>query len=110
MLSAKALESQCNECHGASEQAPRADRARAVREEYDALKTVRDQMKLARTLIKHVNDKNRRESLNDAYQQAEVPLKLATDAGHQFVYDDLRHYVAIARARVDALLSRLANR
>jgi len=40
VLSAKALESECNECHGAREQAPRAERARAVREEYDALKAV----------------------------------------------------------------------
>jgi hypothetical protein len=110
VLSARALASQCDQCHGAGQQAPRVDRAQAVREEYEALTAVRDQMKLARTLIRQVDDKSRRESLEDAYRQAEVPLTLAIDAGHQFVYDDLRGDVAIARARLDALLARLVVR
>jgi Cytochrome c554 and c-prime len=110
VLSARALASQCDKCHGAKQQAPRVDRAQAVREEYEALTMVRDQLKLARTLIKQVDDKDHRESLEDACRQVEVPLTLAIDAGHQFVYDDLRHDVAIARARLDALLARLVIR
>jgi hypothetical protein len=67
-------------------------------------------MKLARSLIKRVADKQRRASLTAASQQAEVPLTRAMDAGHQFVDSDLREYLAVARARVEALLASLANR
>jgi len=97
VLSAKALATECNECHGAGEIAPRAERARRVREQYEALREVREQMKLAQSLITRVDDKKRRASLTEAYQRAEVPLKRAVDAGHQFVYADLREYLAAAR-------------
>lgn len=110
LLSAKALASACHECHGPRERAPRADRSGEVREQYEALTAVREEMKLAQALIKRVDDKKRRASLTDAYQQAEVPLKRAIDAGHQFVYAELREYLDVARTRVEALLSNLANK
>lgn len=110
VLSAKALASECNECHGPGELAPRAARAREVQEQYEALKAVREQMKVAQSLIKRVDDKKRRASLTEAYQQAEVPLIRAVEAGHQFIYADLREYLAVARSRVEALLSNIANR
>jgi nitrate/TMAO reductase-like tetraheme cytochrome c subunit len=110
VLSAKALASECSDCHGPGERAPRSERARQVREQYEALAVVREQMKLAQSLIKRVDDKTRRASLTEAYQQAEVPLRRAVDAGHQFVYGDLREYLAVARTRVEALLSSMANR
>lgn len=110
LLSPKALASACNGCHGPGEVAPRAERARQVREQYEGLAVVRDQMKLAQSLIKRVNDKTRRSSLTQRYQQVEVPLKRALDAGHRFVYGELREYLALAQSRVEALLSGLANR
>lgn len=110
VLSAKALASECNECHGPAERAPRAERARLVREEYEALKIVREQMKLAQSLINRIEDKKRRAALADAYQQAEVPVQEAVDAGHQFVYADLHEFVAVARSRVEALLTDIAAR
>lgn len=110
ILSPKALASQCNACHGPGERAPRADRARQVREQYEALRVVREQMKLAQSLIKRVDDKARRTELAQAYQQAEVPLQRAVHAGHRFVYADLREHLALAQTRVEALLSSLANR
>ena len=110
VLSPKALESQCNECHGPRELAPRAARARQVREQYEGLTVVREQMKLAQSLIKRVDDRKRRASLTEAYEQAQVPLTRAVHAGHKFVYDDLREYLAVAQERVEALLSTLANR
>jgi len=110
LLSAKALAAACNQCHGAGDVAPRSERARQVREQYEDLTAVRDQMKLAQTLIKRVNDKSRRASLTEAYRQAEIPLKRAVDAGHRFVYDELRTDLSVARARVQALLTSLANR
>jgi hypothetical protein len=48
--------------------------------------------------------------LTDALQQAQVPLTRAVNAGHRFVYDDLRENLATAQKRVEALLSTLANR
>jgi len=109
VLSAKALAGECNGCHGPGERAPRALRAQDVREEYDALQAVRQQMKLAQSLIRRVADKQRRAWLTEAYRQVEIPVQRAVDAGHQFVYEDLREQLAVARTRVEALLSSLAN-
>jgi hypothetical protein len=110
VLSPKALAARCNTCHGPGELAPRAERAQHVREQYEQLAEVRDQMKQAQSLIKRVNDKARRAALNDAYEQAQVPLTRAINAGHMFVYDELRTHLAVARQRVEALLASLANR
>jgi hypothetical protein len=110
LLSPKALASQCNQCHGPGEQAPRAERARQVRDQYEGLKVVREQMKLAQSLIRRVDNKTRRTELTQAYEQAQVPLTRAVNAGHKFVYDELREYLGVAQQRVEALLNRLANR
>lgn len=110
LLSPKALASQCNQCHGPGEQAPRAERARMVREQYEGLSAVREQMKLANSLIKRVDDKARRSELAQQLEQAQVPLTRAVNGGHKFVYDDLREYLGVAQKRVEALLNRLANR
>jgi len=40
----------------------------------------------------------------------EVPLTRAVNAGHRFVYDELRENLAVAQRRVEAVLSTLANR
>jgi hypothetical protein len=81
-----------------------------VREQYEGLVAVREQMKLAQSLIRRVDDQKRRATLTDALQQAQVPLTRAVNAGHRFVYDDLRENLATAQKRVEALLSTLANR
>lgn len=110
VLSAKALASQCSDCHGPNEVAPRAERVRHVREQYEGLAAVREQMKLAKSLIKRVDDKKRRAVVTQAYELAEVPLKRAVDAGHRFEYGELREYLAVAQTRAGALLSNLSNR
>ena len=74
LLSAKALESRCNECHGEKEVAPRAQRAKQVRELYESVAVVREQLKLAENVIKRVNDKVRRQELQDQLDQAKVPM------------------------------------
>ena len=88
----------------------RAGRVQHVRELYAGLGALRDQLKLARTLIKRVDDKTRRAALQSQLEQAEVPVTRAVNAGHAFVYDDLVSNLAVAQQRADALLSRLANR
>jgi hypothetical protein len=66
-------------------------------------------LKFARPLVNRVADKARRARLDDAYQQAEVPLIQAVQAGHQFAYDDLKERLSVARQRIEALLGQLAN-
>lgn len=110
VLSPKGLASACGSCHGAGEVAPRAGRVESVRARYEDLTAVRGQLKLAESLIKRVNDRNRRAGLTRALADAQASLSRAVAAGHQFVYDDLNTYMATARQRVEALLSTLDGR
>ena len=107
--SARAIETQCRQCHGPSGIAPRPERAEAARTLYEALNESRDVMKSARSLVNRTRDKARRAQLDAAYQQAEVPLIQAVHAGHAFVYDDLKERLSLARQRIEALLGAIAN-
>ena len=107
--SARALETQCAQCHGVNRIAPRPERAEAARTLYDGLHESRDLMKTVRSLVDRVNEKSRRAQLEEAYRQAEVPLIEAVQAGHQFVYDDLKGRLSVARQRMEVLLAQLAN-
>lgn len=106
---ARALETQCAQCHGPNRIAPRPERAEAARTLYDALHDSRDLMKSARSLVNRVTDKSRRAQLDEAYRQAEIPLIEAVQAGHQFVFDDLKERLSVARQRIEALFGQLAN-
>jgi hypothetical protein len=110
VLSPRALASKCGECHGPDEVAPRAGRVEAVRAQYERLAAVREQVKQAQSLIKRVSDQKRRADLTSALDRAQAPLVRAVEAGHKFVYDDLKAQLATAQQRVDALLNALANR
>ena len=66
-------------------------------------------MKTAKTLIGRVNDRTRRAQLEEAYQQADVPLIQAVQAGHEFVYNTLRERLAVAAQRLEALFAEIAN-
>jgi hypothetical protein len=107
--SARALETECAQCHGPNRVAPRPERAEAARTLYDALHESRDLLRTVRSLINQVSDNARRAQLEEAYQQAEVPLIQAIRAGHEFVYDDLKERLSVARQRMGTLLGELAN-
>jgi hypothetical protein len=107
--SARALETRCAQCHGPNRIAPRQERAEAARTLYNTLHESRDLMKTVRLLVNRVSDKPRRTQLDEAHQQAEVPLIQAVQAGHQFVSDDLKEHLSVARERIEALLGQLAN-
>ena len=107
--SPRTLETQCRQCHGPNGLAPRAEYAEAARTLYDALNESRDLMKSTRSLVNRVRDRARKAALDEAYQQAEVPLIQAVQAGHKFVYDDLKERLSLARQRLEALLGQLAN-
>ncbi len=108
-LSPKALEAQCASCHGAGKIAPRPEYAAQARMADEGLREARALLKDARNAIGRVKDTARRASLEQAAQQAEVPIIEATQAGHQFVFDQLAERLNTARARLAALFERLAN-
>jgi hypothetical protein len=109
LLSPKALQSRCSTCHGATGIAPNTDRPADAQLLLTDVTAVRDSLDEARGLIGRVRDANRKAELEEQYRQAEVPLIEAVQAGHEFVYDNLRDRLSLARTRTDALLERLAN-
>ena len=63
----------------------------------------------AAPLIRRVTDQDRRQSLEEDYQQAEVPLIEAVQAGHSFVFGTSQERREVARRRAEALIEKLAN-
>lgn len=108
-LSPKALEGQCASCHGAGKIAPHPEFPARGRLALAGLRDARAQLKDARGAIARVKDPARRKALEEAAQQAEVPIIEATQAGHAFVYDQLDERLTTARVRLNALFERLAN-
>jgi hypothetical protein len=70
---------------------------------------VRTRLKAAQSIIRRIRDKGVRATFEEQWRQAEVPLIEARNAGHEFVFDDLRERLARARQRADALMDALAN-
>lgn len=110
LLSPKALESECNSCHGRGKKAERPEYASDARALMQSVRDVRQLLNNARPIIKGTKDAALRTSLEYDYDQAQVPLTEAVHAGHAFVFTDARERLGVARARADALLERLANR
>ena len=110
LLSPKAVASECNRCHGPRGSAPRTDRATQARDQYEALNVVRQELKLADSLIKRVEDRDRRTRLREAHNAVQTPLTRAIAAGHRFVYQDMNDYLAVAQRLVQDLLGSLVNR
>lgn len=108
-LSPKALESQCASCHAAGKVAPHPEFPAQGRKAVEGLREVRALLKDVRAAIGRVKDPARRASLEQAAQQAEVPIIEATQAGHAFVFDQLDERLTTARARLAALFDRIAN-
>lgn len=73
------------------------------------VREVRATLTEARSLIRRVKDPNRRLALEEQWRQAEVPVIEAAQAGHEFVFTNLRERLAMARQRADALMDALAN-
>lgn len=109
LLSPKALESQCGKCHGENRTAQRPDDPAHAREMLENILEIRRLLDESRSLIRRVKDERRREILDEAYRQAEVPLMEAVIAGHSFVFEALHERRDVARRRAEALLEQLAN-
>ena len=109
LLSPRGLERQCAECHGPDGRAPRPGRSEDARLLLESVNDVRASLGVARRLLDGVRDQARRDQLEEAYQQAEVPLVQAVQSAHQFVFEALRERLSVARQRTAALLEALAN-
>jgi hypothetical protein len=108
-LSPRALESRCAQCHGARKVAPHPEFAANGRLALEGLRETRQALRDARRAIERVKDPARRKALEEDARNAEAPIIEATQAGHAFVYDQLEERLETARARLSALLERLAN-
>ena len=109
LLSPRSLESQCNSCHGPGKPQARPERAAEARLLMTEVHEVRTTLNQAQSIIKRIKDKTARAAFDEAWKQAEVPLIEARNAGHEFVFDNLKERLDRAKTRADALLDRLAN-
>lgn len=109
LLSPRQLEGQCASCHGEGRVAPNPDFAPEGRLMLEGIRDARAQLKEVNSVIRKINDKDRRARLEADARQAAVPLTEATDAGHAFVFQGLKERLEVARERIAALYERLAN-
>ena len=109
LLSSRSLERQCDRCHGEGKIVARPGYAASARRLLEDIESVRRSLAAAETLLEHVPAGERRTRLEEAYQQAEVPLVEAAHDGHAFVFDAAVDRLSVARKRVVALLVELAG-
>ncbi|MDP1572316.1 MAG: cytochrome c3 family protein [Vicinamibacterales bacterium] len=109
LLSPRALQNACATCHGPRSAQPRPERATDAGILMTGVREVRATLDEARSLIRRVKDPARRTALETQWQQAEVPLIEAAQAGHEFIFTNLRERLNTARTRAEALMVTLAN-
>jgi Cytochrome c554 and c-prime len=107
--SPKAIEGQCQRCHGERSAQPRPGRAANARTMIQGIRDVRAQLRDADAAIGRIKDQARRTRLRADADQVRVPLVQAADAGHAFVYDGLQERLQTARTRLVALQEQVAN-
>lgn len=107
--SPKGLYNHCSSCHGPDGIAPRPNRAAEGQLLLEGIQEVRAMLNEADSLIDRIDDADRRRQAEYDWQQAEVPLIEAANAGHAFIFDNLKERLDTARTRAEALLQRLAN-
>lgn len=107
LVSPRGLEQRCQQCHGPTGLEPREGRAAQARLMLEGIVDVRQSLRAADRLMARVDDPARRQQLDDARQQAEVPLDQARQAGHRFVFDELESRLNVARERTTVLMQLL---
>lgn len=110
LLSPRSLENQCARCHGAGRPQANPDYPASARMLLTDIRELRSELDDAGSIIRRIRDKSARAKFEEARQQAEVPLTEATQAGHEFVFTNLKERLESARRRVTALMDALANR
>jgi len=109
LLSPSAIAARCDQCHGAKGTLPQPEYSRNASLLLGEVRAIRDTLDDAETLIKRIKDRAVRQQFEAEWQQAEVPLIEARQAGHEFVFDNTRERLTLARQRADRLMERLAN-
>jgi len=109
LLSPTSLEARCADCHAEDKISPNPEFPAQGREMMAKIAEVRALLNQAKPLLKRIKDRARKEILEEAYGQAEVPLREAVVGAHSFVYDGVQERLAVARKRTEALLETLAN-
>jgi hypothetical protein len=109
LLSPNSLANQCARCHGSGRPQARPDYPASARMLLTDIRELRSELRDANAIIRRIRDKSIRAKFEEARQQAEVPLVEATQAGHEFVFDNLKERLEAARRRVNALMDALAN-
>jgi len=109
LLSPRSLEKRCDTCHGPDGIHPNSDYAPDGRILLQEVHAVRDLLATAPRLIGRVKDPARKKALEDAYEQAQVPLREAVSSAHAFVFEQMRERLKAAKERSEALLTELAN-
>ena len=109
LLSPKALESQCNGCHGRGQKHARPEYAANARILLTEVRSTRAMLDHVKPLIARVKDTTLRTALQYDYDQAQVPLREVVHAAHAFVFEHIEDRLGVARDRADALSDRLAN-
>ncbi|MEW6321112.1 MAG: cytochrome c3 family protein [Acidobacteriota bacterium] len=110
LLSPKALGARCDSCHGPKSAAPRPERAANARLLQTEVRAVRESLNDARAIIRRMKAGPEKTAFEEQWQQAEVPLIEARQAGHQFVFENLEERLSVSKRRIEALLDALANR
>lgn len=109
LLSPRSLEKRCDTCHGPDGIHPNSDFAPDGRILLQEVHAVRELLATAPRLIGRVKDPVRKKALEDAYEQAQVPLREAVSSAHAFVFEQMRERLKAAKERSEALLTELAN-
>jgi hypothetical protein len=109
LLSPKALEKRCDNCHGPKGVHPNSDYGPQGRILLEEVYAIREMLKPVPGLMSRVKDAARRSALESQYEQAQVPLREAVHSAHAFVFDQMRERLAAAKERSEALLIELAN-
>jgi hypothetical protein len=109
LISPATLRNQCANCHGERRPQARPGRADDAQMLMTEVAEVRLRLKEAQSIIRRIKDKDVRAKFEEQWRQAEVPLIEARNAGHEFVFDNLKERLGRARQRTDALMDALAN-
>lgn len=109
LLSPVGLANQCSQCHGPNKPVTRPGRASEAMLMMTEVREVRHRLSEAQDMIRRVKDRAARARFEEQWKQAEVPIIEAANAGHEFVFDNLKERLDRARQRTDALLDALVS-
>lgn len=105
--STQGLEGLCASCHGPNGPAPRSAYQSQVRLMRDLIDIDRYQLALARAVLPHVANAERREALEAEYRDAEDLLDTAVASWHSFTFETAAEPLAEAGRAISGLVERL---